>query len=353
MKKTAKKAHRKTLTRARRRHQARTSSSQALMRVRVNDPNNLLIAPDVVHGVVLSETPSVGSHGTIELKLSKAEELELATPVDEVDVLIKPTGQPYLPHRCYTLWFNRAFGRFGWALVPRGTPVKHPIADKEDGGKKGRHLVMVPYQLHVHGHPVSFAWGEQEYNETNAEQTYGDAVESTVANALRRCAKHIGVGLELWDKDWLQRWRDKHCVQVRVKAYGSNKTFPKWRRKIDQPLPFEITARDTRNVTDPLPDDGTPRFGEEPPPGDESRRTPRPPAGNDGNGGEKITKPQRQRLATIAKKAGRSTADVQLWLRGKWKVNSSADIQRKDYDQVCRELEARGPLSLPGDGQEQ
>jgi hypothetical protein len=345
----AKKAKTKVKTRPR---SAPASQSQALMRVKVNDPNNLLIAPDVVHGVVLSEQPTIGNHGTVELKLSEAEELELAKPVDAATVLIKPTGQPYLPHRIYTLWFNRAFGRFGWSLVPRATPVMKPITDKVDketgeAGSKGRHLVLVPYSLNIHGHTVAFAWGEQEYNESNAEQTYGDAVESTVANALRRCAKRIGVGLELWDKDWLERWRDEHAVQVWIKGYGQQKNYKRWRRKVDKPLPFEVTGKASSNNT---PDAD---FDEVPPPGDESRRRarPRPPAGNDGNGNEKITKPQRQRLATIASKAGRDQNDVRLWLKAKWKVNSSADILRKDYDQVCRELEARGPLAIPGDGE--
>lgn len=351
MSKKAKKAHRKTTTlERRRRHASRTSSSQALMRVKVNDPNNLLVAPDVVHGVVLSEQPTIGNHGTVELKLSKAEELELAQPVQKADVLIKPTGQPYLPHRVYTLWFSRAFGRFGWSLVPRAVPVMKPITDKEDAGKKGRHLVLVPYSLTIHGHTVAFAWGEQEYNETNAEQTYGDAVESTVANALRRCAKRIGVGLELWDKDWLEAWRAEHAVEVWIKGYGNAKNYTRWRRKKDKPLPFEITNKRATGTASEQDEEGP-----HPPPGDESRRTPRerPAAGNDGSGEEKITKPQRQRLATIASKAGRTPADVQLWLRTKWKVNSSADIKRKDYDAICRELERRGPLSLPGDGEGQ
>lgn len=349
MSKKAKKATRSTAI-ARRRVLSggrRAGKSQSLMRVKVNDPHNLLIAPDVVHGVVLSEQPTIGNHGTVELKLTKAEEIELAQPVVAADVLIKPTGQPYLPHRVYTLWFNRAFGRFGWSLVPRAVPVMKPIVDKEDAGKKGRHLVLVPYSLTIHGHTVAFAWGEQEYNETNAEQTYGDAVESTVANALRRCAKRIGVGLELWDKDWLERWRDEHAVQVTIKGYGRDaKNYKRWRRLKDKPLPFEI-GKDTRKVTDAVDGD----FAEEPPPGDESRRRDRPAAGNDGNGDVKITKPQRQRLATIARKAGRDDNDVRLWLIGKWKVKTSADILRKDYDAICRELEARGPLAIPGDGE--
>lgn len=338
MSKKAKKAKPSTALARRPKPRPRVDTSH-LMRLNVHDPNNLLL-PDAPAAVgVLSDDPSIGTLGMGELKLTKEEERELATSVNPLDVLIKPTGQPYLPHRVYTQWLIRAFGRFGWALVPRAKPVRTQMIDKEGGEVKGRHLVLVPYLLHVHSHPVAFAWGEQEYNETNAEQTYGDATESTVASGLRRCAKRIGIGLELWDTDWLQRWRDEHAVQVQVTSYGNLVT--RWRRKNAAPLPYE--KRNARH-------DGTALEQGEAPPGDESRRTSRPPAGNDGSGNEKITQPQRQRLATIASKAGRSNPDVQLWLKGKWKVTSSKDILRKDYDAICRELEAKGPLSLPGDG---
>src|SRR5688572_23019493 len=145
-------AKKATKTKSRPRPRRQVASNQALMRVKVKDPDNLLIAPDVVHGVVLSEQPMIGNRGPVELKLSKGEELELAKPVNPADVLIKPTGQPYLPHKVYTQWFIRAFGRFGWSLVPRAVPVMRPIADKEDAGSKGRHLVLVPYTLRIHGH---------------------------------------------------------------------------------------------------------------------------------------------------------------------------------------------------------
>ena len=55
--------------------------------------------------------------------------------------------------------------------------------------------------LFVHGKPVAFATGEQDYFETNERQTYGDALEATMSSALRRFCKHLGMGLELLDKD--------------------------------------------------------------------------------------------------------------------------------------------------------
>src|SRR3990167_5946168 len=69
---------------------------------------------------------------------------------------------------------------------------------------QGQQTITCPYVLHIHGKPVAFAMGEQEYYDSNEQQTYGDALESTVASALRRCAKRLGVGLELWGQDFLR-----------------------------------------------------------------------------------------------------------------------------------------------------
>lgn len=344
MSKKAKKARQQ---RPRKTSTALARRPQPAMRVRVNDPNNLLMIPETpaVALGVLTDDPSVANLGLVQVKLTKQEELVLSEPVIESQVLIKPTGQPYLPHRHYTNWFNKAFGRLGWMIVPRSKPTKTELAKEESS--KVRHLVLVPYLMHVHGKPVAFAWGEQEYSEANAEQTYGDAVEATVANALRRVAKRMGVGNELWDQDWLRAWRAKHAIAVKVKYPNFNKPIQRWRRIIDPPLPFEVKPAKAGDA--PPPDDEA-EFHEVPP-GDESRRKPRPAAGNDGTGDEIITKPQRQRLVTIANKAGRNDAEVRLWLKTKWKYNNSGEIKRKDYDAIVRELEARGPLSMPGDGE--
>jgi hypothetical protein len=337
----AKKAKTKVKTRPR---SAPASQSQALMRVRVNDPDRLL--PDVLPREqelgVLGESPALGSLGVTEVKLSAKEEAVLSEAVNPADVLIKPTGQPYLPHAKYRAWFTRAFGRLGWMLVAKAKPVKVTLPpskwDIKDERASTRHMVLVPHMLYIHNKPAAFAWGEQEFNETNAEQSYGDAVEATAASAIRRCAKALSIGLELWDRDWLNRWVKEHCVAVQVKS--GNYTNTRWRRKVDPPLDGEIGARHIDN------DVRDADYREEPP-----APKPRPQAGNDGKGDEKITLPQRQRMTTIARKAGRIEADVKLWLKKKWGVDNSRDIKRKDYDQVCRELEAPGALPLPGDGE--
>ena len=269
---------------------------------------------------VLGEEAALGALGLIEIKLTAKEEAVLARSVPVEQVLIKPTGQPYLSHPTYTKWFNDAFGRLGWAIVPRAKPR---YADTTQGDSP-RGTISCPYVLYIHGKPAAFAMGEQEYHESNKEQTYGDAYEATVASALRRCAKRLGVGLELWDKTWLQTFIDKNCVKV----WCGEEKKPRWRRRIDPPFWNERTARGQEEQTKVR---------------HEARRP--PAAGHDGSGNQKITmgtrdKPgQVQRLWVIIRNSGRAELAVREWLKGRYGYESTQDILRKDYEEICRLIE--------------
>lgn len=238
----------------------------------------------------------LGALGLVELKLTPHEESVLARAVDPTLVSWRaskkngPEDIPYLSHPVYTRWFNEAFGRTGWTLVPIGKPVKTE-----------QNVVLIPYVLHVHGKPVAFAWGEQEYFDRKADgsesraQSYGDVIESTVASALRRCAKHLGVGLELWDKAWIASIKNRAGRQARSSS---------------------------------------------PPPRDE-------PAGTNGKDNEPITDPQRKRLWVIIRNSGRQDHEVKMWLKLKFGIDSSRAIKRKDYDYVCKAIEHPGALPMP------
>lgn len=238
----------------------------------------------------------LGALGLVELKFTPDEERVLSRPVDPTLVSWRaskkdgPENIPYLSHPVYTRWFNEAFGRAGWTLVPIGKPVKTE-----------QNVVLIPYVLHIHGKPVAFAYGEQEYfdrkssGEENRSQSYGDVIESTVASALRRCAKHLGVGLELWDKAWI--------ASIKNRA-------------------------------------GRPARSSSPAPRDE-------PAGTNGKDNEPITDPQRKRLWVIIRNSGRQDHEVKMWLKVKFGIDSSKEIKRKDYDYVCKAIEHPGALPVP------
>lgn len=245
----------------------------------VRDPNGLVVPAD--------GSLQLGSLGLVELKLTKAEEAALSAPVNPAEILWRPSKRdgppdiPYLPHITYTRWFNRAFGRTGWNLVPIGKPTKSDT-----------NVVLLPYVLHVHGTPIAFAWGEQEYfpskadGASNRAQTYGDVIESTVGSALRRCAKHLGVGLELWDKTYLSGLR--------------------------------------RSAPPSRPPSTPARTGSE----------------------DKISPKQRFRLSKIAERASRTPKEMREYLQQVYRVKSSRDLLQQDYAAVCAAVEARGPLPV-------
>lgn len=281
------------------------------------------------HKIAPDGSIDLGALGLVEVKLTKREEQNLAEPVQAADVLIKPTGQVYLSHPVYTRWFNRAFGRLGWAIVPVGKP------------QLSGNSVVCPYVLFIHGKPVRFAWGEQEYFEKNRDQSYGDALESTVASAMRRLAKRLGVSLELWDRRWTNRFLAEHGqrVKVEVEKDGKPGVSYRWRRKDDPPLWGEIQADERRTRTYvPEPSieetarDGYDRRGQ---------------AGHHGKLDSPITQPQRQRLYVIAKHAGRPETEVKMWLKLRYGIDSSRQITRRDYDAICRAIEAPGSLPMP------
>lgn len=265
----------------------------------------------------------LGELGLVELKLKPKEEQTLARPVALERVRIKPTGQVYLPHQDYTRWFNEAFGRLGWSLVPIGKPILQGSS------------VVCPYVLYIHGKPVRFAYGEQEYFEKNREQTYGDALESTVASALRRVAKRLGVALELWDKDFGDRFVAEHCVHVPVKQKNGDVRWM-WRRKQDPVFPYEMSP------TDPAARGGQASQRQEAPTWQEQGAAPR--AGHHRESGTRISDPQRKRLWVIIRNSGRDEEQVRQWIERRFGWTSSKDVTRDRYEYICTAIEAPGPL---------
>ncbi len=255
---------------------------------------------------VLTDAPMLGALGLVEIKLTKEEEAVLAKPVDPRKVWMKPAVRggrpiiPYLPHTEYTRWFNEAFGRLGWRQVPCAKP------SLTDG------LVTCPYLLYIHQKPAAFALGEQEYK-NNGNQSYGDAYEATQASALRRLAKHLGMGLELWDRDWL----DSNRRQFR----SSEETLP----ADDRP------RREERPFVEAFPEDPTPMT---------TAAVLFEPAG------PYATEKQVKRFWAILKNSGRSEATVKTWLEAQFGIQHSNKIPQRFYDSICKAIEAPG-TALP------
>ena len=54
-----------------------------------------------------------------------------------------------------------------------------------------------------------------------------------------------------------------------------------------------------------------------------------------GAGGGKISEPQRKRLFAIAKKSGKGEPEIKDYIETHYKITSTADIDRKNYEAIC------------------
>lgn len=278
------------------------------------------IVPDLSRSI--GDGIQLGELGLVEMRLTPEEEAVLSEPppLDKLRIMPSADGAVYAPHPEYTRFFNRAFGRMGWSIVPVGKPA---LANK---------TVVTPYILYIHGKPAAFAQGEQEFFDNNKGQSYGDALESTVASGLRRCAKRIGVWLELWDRQWAETFRDTYGIKVWVKGKDDgDKNRPQWRLRTDPPFWNEEGKREDRGRRE------EPR---------REREQPREsaPAGFNPDDGETITLQQRDRLVKLVQRIGRSQAEVTGWLASRFGAKSSKDIKRRDYEYICTAIEHPGEL---------
>lgn len=285
-----------TKTKTRGRKPVPTKKSTALARkpitVHVTKPDKKPAALAPIG--TLTDDVQLGALGLVEIKLTKHEEAVLAQPLNERDVQVieEARGTPvYVTHGRYTQLFNEAFGRLGWTISPCAKPT---IATSPNG----QQTVVCPYILYIHGRPAAYALGEQDYYENNKQATYGNAYEATVASALRRVSKRLGIWLELWDRRWTSAFLAK-------------------RGHAQQP-------HDSM--------DGEPQRRREPAVAHHSTST------------APISEAQQRRLYAIASRSGRFDQDVKSWLKNVWRVDSSKEIRRCDYDAICTAIESNQDL---------
>jgi hypothetical protein len=284
---------------------------------------------------VVNEGFNIGELGLVELKLTDIERKALAEPINVRDIEVKPTGQAYLPHPVYTRRLNEIFGVGRWMLVPVSKPILGP------GSAPGVQTVVCDYVLYIHGQPAAHAKGEQEYHESNKDQTYGDALEATYASGLRRCCKRLGIALELWTRDYLDDFVSQHCVRVpcnTAKRGQAQSIRWQWRRRSASRFWNEIDPRDIR---DDRSEQQHAQRRSEP---ERDRQS-----WSDGTDGQKISQPQAARLDRIIHNSGRGWEhEVLPWLQRRFSIASKTDIKRGDYEWICKCIEGTGTLPEKG-----
>jgi len=185
-------------------------------------PQQDLVCPDPYAGV-----------GT--LRLSEKAVAVFLEPVNPEDVNIRPDGISYLPGVMFRNRLNKALGPGAWGIKP----IR---AFMDDGDK----ILYYHGALIIQGTYVTEAIGEVHYYARNPMQSYAAAHEAAKTDCIGRCCKDLGIGAELFDKIWVERWRAKYAIQVwtvhvkRDANVGEVSKF--WRRK--DALPFEYPDKE-------------------------------------------------------------------------------------------------------------
>lgn len=134
----------------------------------------------------------------------------LSAPISDNDIEIKPDGPLYLPEVRYRRILLSAFGPGGWSLLPRGPHTMLPP-----------NILTREYALYVRGQIVSIARGAAVIQ---GQANAASGSESVRSNALMRCCKDLGVASELWDPQFVLKWRERFAVRKSVTdRYGNTK----------------------------------------------------------------------------------------------------------------------------------
>lgn len=147
------------------------------------------------------------------LQLSKEEAQALAEDFPDDAFRLGAGGKPDL------LYIEHAFLRERMNLVlgvGAAVPVVRRVWNEEyeytDKYKKKQTAVRIYVEsvLLVRGCVVGEAIGDGVYYKSNGANTYSDAIESAKSNALRRCCKEFGVGLQVWKKGFVEGWKHRN-----------------------------------------------------------------------------------------------------------------------------------------------
>ncbi len=143
------------------------------------------------------------------LKLTPEEASALVEDFPDEAFSLGAGGDPnlvYISHVYLRQRLNKVLG-VGAAVPIRRREWAEDFTYFKDGAHKKGVRVYVDMVLIVRGCVVGEAIGDHTYYPDNAKTNYSDALESAKSNALRRCCKEFGVGLQAWMKDWIEGWK--------------------------------------------------------------------------------------------------------------------------------------------------
>lgn len=212
-----------------------TSSSTSAAKPAVSAPSSTEPASAVSPGFKLNDSPvspqnsqlidwADSFHGIGTAPFAREIADILLAPIENDDIEIKPDGLIYLPEIKYRRILNRAFGPGGWGLVPR---TETAVSLKQ---------ITREYGLICHGRYVSVARGEQDY--FGGEEKIATALEGCKSNALMRCCKDLGIASELWDPNFIRKWKAKYADEVFGEHVVTKKKKKLWKLKSIKSLDY-------------------------------------------------------------------------------------------------------------------
>jgi hypothetical protein len=192
---------------------------------------------DFLRQVVIAQIQT-GELATLDL--TKEQEEILYAPVQDDEVDIRPDGLVFASWTFYATRLRRAFG-MKWALLPASQPKATTTQD-------GKPCIVWDFYLFVGGKYVAYAVGEHIEERMGRGMSYTESLESAKSNALMRCCKQIGIGLELWDRNWIEIWKKKYAETYEEYKNGYKKIY--WRRKRQTAQPVAKSATQSNDVNE-------------------------------------------------------------------------------------------------------
>lgn len=185
-------------------------------------------------------------------------------------------------------------------------------------------------------------------------------IRAIVDPILKRHAFHVHTRTE-WPSDGVAEvvgslvHRDGHTRESRFRAAADGSGGKNAIQGLGSAVQYgrRYTLKDLLSIVEEGVDDDAQKAGQSRRRDPEVVSTGAPPIPEQNpDGGERITQKQRQRFAMILKNSNRNIEDVRAWLKRMYGIESSADIRRDRYDDICKAIESTRALPMRETGEE-
>jgi len=139
------------------------------------------------------------------LKLTEAESKALQAPFGDEAVRGGAKGDDrilYISHIHVSDRLNSVLGIGQWCIVKRNQRAEQVKT------VDGKPLTRIYYEgvMLIRGAFVTEAIGVGQYHPNNPKEDYGTGLESAMSDCITRCCKRLGIGSQVWDKGYCDKW---------------------------------------------------------------------------------------------------------------------------------------------------